>query len=84
MESTYGIGINNRYALFLDEEGEENEEMLITKTAEKNAQVKATEPVPAKAAPASAKPAPKATTKPAQGKPGSNKERSQGKLGYSV
>ena len=31
MESQYGIGINNRYALFLDEEGEENEEVLLTK-----------------------------------------------------
>lgn len=28
MESRYGIGINNRYALFLDEEGEEGEEGL--------------------------------------------------------
>ncbi len=31
MESRYGIGINNRYALFLDEEGEENEDALVNK-----------------------------------------------------
>ena len=29
METSYGVGINNRYALFLDEEGEESEEILI-------------------------------------------------------
>eukprot|EP00095_Tigriopus_kingsejongensis_P010478 maker-scaffold1628_size33005-snap-gene-0.7 protein:Tk10478 transcript:maker-scaffold1628_size33005-snap-gene-0.7-mRNA-1 annotation:"vasa intronic gene" len=29
MESTYGVGINNRYALFLDEEGEESEQALL-------------------------------------------------------
>lgn len=33
MESRYGIGINNRYALFIDEEGEENEDLLVTKAA---------------------------------------------------
>lgn len=34
MESSYGIGINNRYALFIDEEGEENEDLLVTKAAQ--------------------------------------------------
>ena len=47
MESNYGVGINNRYALFLDEEGEENEEALITKTAAKVEQVKAQSAKPA-------------------------------------
>ena len=55
MESNYGVGINNRYALFLDEEGEENEEALITKTAAKAEQVKAQSARPATNAGQSAK-----------------------------
>ncbi len=41
MESRYGIGINNRYALFLDEEGEEvvagGEDDLVALTKKANA-----------------------------------------------
>ena len=55
MESNYGVGINNRYALFLDEEGEENEEALITKTAAKVEQVKAQSAKPSTNAGQSAK-----------------------------
>ena len=40
METSYGVGINNRYALFLDEEGEESEDLLIKANKEAKAVVK--------------------------------------------
>ena len=58
MESRYGIGINNRYALFLDEEGEENEDALLSKAKAASAakDKAAKEAAAAAAAAASAKP----------------------------
>ena len=76
MESSYGVGINNRYALFIDEEGEENEDALI-KNAAKVA-VKAPAPVVAE---------PKANEKPKPGnnndkKPLNNRNKREGRNGY--
>lgn len=41
MESSYGVGINNRYAVLLDGEGEENEDILVTKAKAKSRQLAA-------------------------------------------
>ena len=71
MESRYGIGINNRYALFLDEEGEENEDILVTKAREAAENTKKAKEAEAKAAAAAA-----AAPKPAA--PAAQQQQQQG------
>ena len=80
MESSYGVGINNRYALFIDEEGEENEDALIKNAAK----VAVKPPAPVVAEPkANEKPPRAAGNNNADKKPLNNRNKREGKRNSS-
>ena len=79
MESSYGVGINNRYALFIDEEGEENEDALIKNAAKVAVQA----PAPVVAEP-KANEKPKAGNNAADKKPLNNRNKREGRSFLSL